>query len=174
VKYVNVTFSSLATSAVWIGVIGLAVVVAWPTLVQAQRGSPVGSELTFTAVSVTDESVNLDFGAPGLSQGDMVVTHATLYGAQFGEVLGRHDWVSVITDPLDQPGETFQARLSQQTYTLSDGVLMAHGIALITPDLADTRAHFAISGGTGAYANARGNVEYLGNSIYEFRLVLVP
>src|SRR5437016_4614497 len=65
-------------------------------------------EITFTLMSVTDESVTVDLAQLGTSQGDMIVTHATLYGAQFGEVRGRHDFVSVITDPLDQPDETVQ------------------------------------------------------------------
>jgi hypothetical protein len=174
-KRVTVLHNRLAF-AVWIGMTALAVSVAFPAFVEAQAASPgkAEKELTFTLMSVTDEAVTIDLGSVGISQGDMIASHGTLYGAQFGEVRGRHDFVSVITDPLDQPDETVQVRLSQQTYTLSDGVLMAHGITLIAPNGADSRAHYAISGGTGAYANARGNVEFLGNGIYEFHLVLAP
>ena len=127
-------------------------------------------DVTFTLTSLTDESITVDLGAVGTSQGDMISSHGTLYNAN-GATVGRHDFFSVVTDPLDQPDETVQVRLSQQTYTLADGVLMAHGIALISPNGADSRAHYAISGGTGAYANARGIVEFLGQGVYEFHLI---
>jgi len=142
---------------------------ALAVVVQLWATGPVmaDNETTFTLVSIQDEVT----GAPGTKQGDMITSRNTLYDAQTGAPKGRQDFFSVITQTSDQPGEYAQVRETQQTYTLADGLLMAEGIVLISSDPTPTRGHYAIVGGTGAYANARGGVEYLGNGVYEFHVI---
>ena len=87
----------------------------------------------------------LDLGEPGPSMGDQIVAHDVLVDKS-GKQVG-HDGVSCIfTDPNGGP----EAECTG-TFALADGQIATQ--FLNTPPAVK---HFAVTGGTGAYRNVRG------------------
>jgi hypothetical protein len=94
----------------------------------------------------------LDLGAPGPSIGDRLVFSNPLYDAQ-GQVIGRDgaECVIVRIDPTEPPErqQVVQCTISAQ---FADGQITVQGLAQ------GTENYFAVTGGTGAYRKARGEV----------------
>jgi hypothetical protein len=94
----------------------------------------------------------LDLGAPGPSIGDRLVFSNPLYDTQ-GQVIGRDgaECVIVRIDPTEPPErqQVVQCTISVQ---FEDGGITVQGLAQ------GTENYFAVTGGTGAYRTARGEV----------------
>ncbi len=94
----------------------------------------------------------VDTGAPGPSIGDRLVYSAAIFDTG-GQRIGRDaaDCVIVRIDPTEPPArqQVVQCTISVQ---LPDGQITVQGLAQ------GTENYFAITGGTGAYREARGEV----------------
>ena len=94
----------------------------------------------------------VDLGAPGASIGDRLVFSNPLFDDQ-GEIIGRDGAECVIvridaTEPPERQ-QVVQCTISAQ---LSDGQITVQGLGQ------GTENYFAVTGGTGAYRNAHGEV----------------
>ena len=94
----------------------------------------------------------IDTGAPGPSIGDRLVFSAAIFDTN-GQRIGRDgaDCVIVRIDPTAPPAQqqVVQCMISVQ---LPDGQITVQGLAQ------GTENYFAVTGGTGAYRQARGEV----------------
>jgi hypothetical protein len=94
----------------------------------------------------------VDTGAPGPSIGDRLIFSAAIFDTD-GQRIGRDgaDCVIVRIDPTETPDkqQVVQCTISVQ---LPDGQITVQGLAQ------GTENYFAITGGTGAYRQARGEV----------------
>ena len=94
----------------------------------------------------------IDTGAPGPSIGDRLVFSAAIFDTD-GQRIGKDgaDCVIVRIDPTETPDkqQVVQCMISVQ---LPDGQITVQGLAQ------GTENYFAITGGTGAYRQARGEV----------------
>lgn len=94
----------------------------------------------------------VDLGAPGPGIGDRLVFSNPLFDTQ-GRVIGRDgaECVIVRIDPTEPPErqQVVQCTISAQ---LADGQITVQGLAQ------GTENYFAVTGGTGAYRNARGEL----------------
>jgi Allene oxide cyclase barrel like domain len=118
--------------------------------------------IQLTGVSVIAETI--DLGNPGLSVGDTIVISDDLF--QDGEKVGVHGGTCTV---VRVGALLFHCVV---TFTLPDGHITAQG--LVTPDLAEEQV--AVTGGTGAYTTAQGELTVLeegeGQSRYTFELLL--
>jgi hypothetical protein len=100
----------------------------------------------------TGDLVFIDLGTPGPSIGDRLVWSARIFDTN-NQAIGRDaaDCVIVSLAPNEPPDrqQVVQCTISVQ---LPDGQLTVQGLAQ------GTENHFAITGGTGAYRKARGEV----------------
>ncbi len=119
--------------------------------------------LTVTAASKETERGGVDAGAPGLSKGDAYVSNAKLRN-RAGTIAGTYHVACTITDENDH-GNAWSicwttAKIKHR------GTLIATGLAELLHvatapggfGVAPPKATFAIVGGTGSYAGARGQV----------------
>ena len=94
----------------------------------------------------------IDVGAPGPSIGDRLVFSNPIFDTD-GQTIGRDgaDCLIVRIDPTEPPArqQIVQCTISVQ---LADGQITVQGLAQ------GTENYFAITGGTGAYRKARGEV----------------
>jgi hypothetical protein len=94
----------------------------------------------------------VDLGAPGPGIGDRLVFSNPVFDTA-GQLIGRDgaECVIVRIDPTEPPArqQIVQCTMSVQ---LADGQITVQGLAQ------GTENHFAVTGGTGAYRNARGEV----------------
>ena len=101
----------------------------------------------------TGDLAFIDQGAPGPSIGDRLVYSAAIFDTN-GNRIGRDaaDCLIVRVDPTETPDrqQVVQCSISVE---LPDGQLTVQGLAQGTDN------HFAITGGTGAYRTARGEVQ---------------
>ncbi len=143
--------------------------------------SPSAATRTFTVVFREDEMPYVDLPPPGLSHGDLRVFNGPLYNADETKVIGRHDGHVIATDPADEPAERAQGHIAQclLTFSLPDGEIITWGLnsrSALT-DLPTSPEHQAITGGTGKYHTARGEIrlETQGEKIrYTVHLMLEP
>ncbi len=149
--------------SVFAGVAGLALVgmLAW---VPASEAAARVHTLTVTAASSETEHGGADTGSPGLSKGDTYVSNAKVRNLA-GTVVGTYHVACTITDENDAHGNAWS--ICWTTAKIKGrGTLVATGLAeLLHVDtapggfgVAPPMARFAIVGGTGAYAGARGQV----------------
>jgi hypothetical protein len=100
----------------------------------------------------TGDLTFVDVGAPGPSMGDRLVFSAAIFDTN-NQQIGRDgaDCVIVRVDASETPDrqQVVQCMISVQ---LPDGQLTVQGLAQGTDN------HFAVTGGTGAYRKARGEV----------------
>ena len=100
----------------------------------------------------TGDLAFIDQGAPGPSIGDRLVYSAAIFDTN-GQRIGRDaaDCIIVRVDPSEPPArqQVVQCSISVE---LPDGQLTVQGLAQ------GTENYFAITGGTGAYRTARGEV----------------
>ncbi|HEY6581308.1 MAG TPA: hypothetical protein VIZ60_09285 [Rubrobacter sp.] len=115
---------------------------------------------TLTVLTKTGGIKVVDLGAQGPSHGDMRVFSVTLYDENAKERTGRLDLVCVVTDPADEPNEKAHMAECTYTYTLPGGEISAQGVTAL-PKLPKPapRVVDAVSGGTGKYVGAQGEVE---------------
>jgi hypothetical protein len=138
------------------------------------------SPRTFTVVIKEPEARVVDLGPAGPSQGDLRVFNVPLYNEQETKVIGREDGVCTMTDPADDPTEQAQGHITQcvVTFSLPDGEITAQGVnsrSALT-ELPTSNRH-AITGGTGTYQTARGEIPYETQGekiILTFQLRLAP
>ncbi len=121
------------------------------------RSSPAR---TLTVVIKEREARVVHLGPAGPGHGDLRVINAPLYNAHAAEVIGRTDHLCVVTDPAETPSEQGHVMQCLTTFSLPGGQLTAQGVftypALTEPVPEGRRA---ITGGTGEYRAARGEVE---------------
>ena len=100
----------------------------------------------------TGDLAFIDVGAPGPSIGDRLVFSALIFDTA-GQQVGRDgaECTIVRIDPT-QPPERQQVVQCAISVTLPDGQITVQGLAQ------GTENYFAITGGTGAYRKARGEV----------------
>jgi hypothetical protein len=134
-------FTGLAAAALL--ALGLVGAVALPS-----RAASSGAK-TLQLAAVTIQSTTLDLGAAGLSQGDQSILTRELF--LDGSKVGTSHLVSTVT--LVAGADTQSQTLA--TFSLPDGQLTAQG--LVTAYQTANRLA-AITGGTGAYRQAGGQV----------------
>ncbi len=106
--------------------------------------------LTLVTVAVPDRNTDLDLGEPGLSAGD---TQVFLDDVQRrGRPVGTNAGMCTITTL----SETRLAVTCSATLTLPEGTLTLQGAADEDPDEGPTGFEWAVTGGTGRYADAGG------------------
>ena len=115
---------------------------------------------TLTVVSKNHENKVVDLGARGPSQGDLLLTNASLYDERGKERIGRFDLLCAITDPADEPSEKAHIAQCTKTFTLPGGEISVQGVEAY-PNLSGLAPGFnAISGGTGKYAGVGGEQRF--------------
>jgi hypothetical protein len=124
--------------------LGLVATVALPSRAASSSGAK-----TLQLAAVTIQSTTLDLGAPGLSQGDETILTRELF--LDGNKVGTAHLVSTVTlvAGADSQSQTVAS------FSLPDGQLSAQG--LVTASQTANRLA-AITGGTGAYRQAGGQV----------------
>ncbi len=164
------------------GKLGLGVIAALIGLavglgIQAVAAFPLSAPTrTFTVVSKNNIRV-VDLGPTGPTQGDLLVFTAPLYNEEETEVIGRADGFCTVTDPdAQEQGHITQCLV---TFSLPDGEITAQGVNR-RPELTNLPTspdRHAITGGTGRYQTARGEIQYetQGETIrFTFQLILEP
>jgi hypothetical protein len=129
---------------------------------------------TLTVVSKNAENKVIDLGAQGPSQGDLLVTNASLYDESGKERIGRLDLYCVITDPADESSEKAHIAECTKTFTLPGGQISVQGVEAYPKLSAFAPGVNAISGGTGKYAGVGGEqrFELRGNKVINtFRFI---
>jgi hypothetical protein len=109
-------------------------------------GADIATATTIVVVSRNETTTDIDNPPAGPSQGDELVVHSPLFRRSGAEV-GTLDVHAVFTsiDPF--------AVQAVFTASLAKGQITAQGVAT-----EETRFTAAVTGGTGAYRNARGQV----------------
>jgi len=152
---------SLARYATMMVGAALAVVTAQGVL--ADESGDVRS-LTVTVDSAETEHGVGDTGQPGLSKGDTYVSNAPLHDLS-GAVVGSYHVACTITDEKDDNGNAWSI-CSTAASIEGGGTLVASGLTQLLQvatspggfGVASPTAEFALVGGTGSYAGARGVV----------------
>jgi hypothetical protein len=131
---------------------------------------------TLTVMTKTREARVIDLGPQGQSQGDMRVQNAPLYDESGKEKIGRQDLFAVMTDPADEPSEKAHMVEAMYTFTLPGGEISVQGVSAYPKNISEVppRGVNAITGGTGKYADVRGEqrFEVRGNRvIHTFRFI---
>ncbi len=156
-RRVSVLLVALVVVVLALGIMGLLGVVS----ASATNAHSAGKGHTLTVVTPTAEESFLDLGPAGVSQGDMRVVNAPLYNESGKQKIGRLDLSCVVTDPADEPSENAHMAECTFTYTLPGGEISAQGVDAF-PELPGlpSKSVDAITGGTGAYRNVRGEVSF--------------
>jgi hypothetical protein len=140
-------------------VVGLVLGLSVQALSASTRGGPSG-ERTFVLVTRQPEVQVLDFPPSGLSEGDTRVFNLAVYNAHNTRQVGRLDGSCQVTDPPDEAGETRIVTQCVKTFVLTGGSITVQGDATFaTLTNYPYPAVQAITGGTGAYQGARGQVD---------------
>ena len=166
--------SKLAT-----GLAGIAIGLALGLSVQALADSPRGGQSrirTLVLVTRQQELRILDLPPSGLSQGDTRVFNLAVYNAGNTRRIGRMDGACQVTDPPDEAGESRIFAQCVKTFVLAGGSITVQGNATYAklPNTYPYPAVQAITGGTGAYRGARGQVNLVargGNLIQTMQLI---
>jgi hypothetical protein len=133
--------------------VGATGAVLWSTGV----GSAITSDQTFRLHERDTGNAFLDLGAKGPSIGDELVGSSALTDAS-GASAGTDNFVCTSVTPDDR---TYQCSV---VYALSRGRITAQGQATITGTHPLFDEQVAVTGGTRAYQNARGQVRILQSS----------
>ena len=128
-------------------------------LVSAVSAAPLpNTGRTFTVFTTTREVRIVDLPPAGPSQGDLRVFNAPLFDTQ-GKQVGRTDGFYIVTDPADEPSEPTHMLEGLSTYSLPNGTITAQGVSLFAALSALPTGTRAITGGTGSYRGAGGDVQ---------------
>jgi hypothetical protein len=117
---------------------------------------------TLTVMTKTREARVIDLGPQGQSHGDMRVQNAPLYDESGEEKIGRQDLFAVMTDPADEPSEKAHMVEAMYTFTLPGGEISVQGVSAYPKNISEVppRGVNAITGGTGKYADVRGEQRF--------------
>jgi hypothetical protein len=111
----------------------------------------------FTVFTVTVQSQFLDLGPQGFSLGDQQVFSDDVYDHKGGTKIGTDGVVCTIVRVTDASTGSGTAQCVA-TASLPDGQITIQGFVSFTGEALPAPFQNAITGGTGAYANARGQV----------------
>jgi len=131
--------------------VALVAVVGLATLALAGGAVAGSSPSSVAKIHVIEHATTdtvIDIGAPGDSTGDLLTFHNKLYDATDSTVVGRDQGECVLIDPIDPA--TWECRW---TNFLAGGQITVDGPF---SDAHDTV--IAITGGTGSYATAQGDM----------------
>jgi hypothetical protein len=143
-----------------------------------QSPASARSTSTLTLYGRRWQVASTHFAAGGLpGQGDRLTAFGLLAGEPDGPVVGEfHGAYTALRDP-GHGAAVDVATLEQHTFVLDGGTLVGSGVGTRSLDVADT---FAIVGGTGRYAGARGTYvarqrhrEFGGDGTADFVLTLL-
>jgi hypothetical protein len=115
-----------------------------------------GTEV-FTVFTVTVQNQFLDLGPQGLSLGDQQVFAEDVYDHKGGTKIGSDGVVCTIVRVTDAATGSGTAQCVA-TVSLADGQITIQGLLSFTGDELPAPFQQAITGGTGAYADARGQI----------------
>ena len=121
----------------------------------------------FTLISVHAHFKQSDIGRSGVSAGDVLTFDADVMDADQTELLGRQDGQCIFTRVVD--GED-RFEVCVLSFLLEDGALTVEG----TFDQREDVNTFAVTGGTGVYTGARGQVMADFSQGFEFAFDLLP
>jgi hypothetical protein len=139
----------------------LGAMVAGTTLTVASAG---GNEVELRFRAKTTEQTFLDLGEEGDSLGDQFIFHDVLRHA--GERVGHDGGVCTVTSVEGPAGE---AQCVVTAY-LSDGQITFQGLIVETGD--PPRFTLAVTGGTGQYEGASGEVHVIEKSETQARIIV--
>jgi hypothetical protein len=124
---------------------------------RAPAGGPATRTLTILLKNSTVRT--LDLAPAGPSQGDMRIITGPLFAPGGTRRIGRTDLVCTVTDPGKGAAAKRQQTECEETFTLSGGTITAQGLHARTA-LAAHALPFrdAVTGGTGRYFGARGDL----------------
>jgi hypothetical protein len=116
-------------------------------------------QLTLISGPITASAV--DEGKEGSSQADTRAFTQELFEEDGDEPVGRLDGTTSITDVANENGTKVEYRSGTIQFTLDGGNILASGNYVAEPDIAVPAdgVFRAITGGTGDYVSARGEVE---------------
>lgn len=132
----------------------------------ATAGSDVQTPLNVHVIEHASTDTVIDIGDPGDSTGDLLTFHNDVYDRSDSHVLG-HDQGDCIR--IDPAGGSWECRW---VTILSGGSITVEGQFLDTEDTV-----LAVTGGTGIYRNARGQMQLKsrnGGAEYDFIFRLRP
>jgi hypothetical protein len=121
---------------------------------------PGGSALTTLTIVLKNSTVHaLDLAPKGPSQGDMRIITGPLFAPGGTRPIGRTDLFCTVTDPGNMPTSKLQQTECLETFTLPGGTITAHGLHARTALSAHALPFAdAVTGGTGSYLGARGDL----------------
>jgi len=139
-------------------VIGLVMGLSVQALAASSGSAPSGGR-TLVLVTRQPEVQILDLPPSGLSEGDTRVFNLAVYDASNTRQIGRLDGACQVTDPPDEARESRIVAQCVKTFVLNGGSITVQGNAAYAKL---TNFPFpavqAITGGTGAYRGARGQI----------------
>jgi hypothetical protein len=112
-----------------------------------------GSAETLRLTGRSVQEAQLDLGAAGESLGDQIVFTEDLF--RRGQEVGTLGGVCTVTGLEPAVSVTFQC---QATASLPDGQITSQGLVTFSPETEGQPFRIAITGGTGAYRTAHGQV----------------
>jgi hypothetical protein len=141
------------------GIAAAILAVGGVTLASARSASPSHDHgtKTFTVFALTVQSAFLDLGDPGFSLGDQQVFADDIYDHKGGTKIGTDGVVCTVVRVTDAATGSGTAQCVA-TASLPDGQITIQGLLSFTGDELPAPFQQAITGGTGAYANARGQI----------------
>ena len=147
----------------------LVVVIAFGvmTLASARPHHALAPASTFTLDLVHVHFQQTDTGRPGASGGDVLAFDADLMNEDQSQRLGRQDGQCVFTRAV---GGVDRFEVCLLSFMLEDGELIVEGMF----DQREDVNVFAVTGGTGAYEGARGQVEADFSEGFVFNFELLP
>jgi hypothetical protein len=111
----------------------------------------------FTVFALTVQSEFLDLGSQGFSLGDQQIFADDLYDHQGGTKVGSDGVVCTVVRVTDATAGSGTAQCVA-TASLADGQITTQGFISFTGGVLPAPFQNAITGGTGAYATARGQI----------------
>ncbi len=131
--------------------------------------SAITTAMTLRVEEGPGHSSDIDLGGRGNSQGDLEVFTGKLIDPRNEQVIGRTDGQCVVTNPA-----THQ-RVCVEVFTLEHGTIVITGSNPVGEEGEKVDNRSAVTGGTGRYANARGEVVEVGGGHEEAILIkLIP
>jgi hypothetical protein len=147
---VKLVVAGLAAGILAVG--GVTLASARPSGRSHHRGTQV-----FTVFAVTVQSQVLDLGPQGFSLGDQTIFADDVYDKKGGTKIGSDGVVCTVVRVTDAATGSGTAQCVA-TASLPDGQITIQGLVSFTGTELPAPFQQAITGGTGAYANARGQI----------------
>jgi allene oxide cyclase len=154
----------------FVGALALVVIVTGLTVAAAHRHQPqqIISVLRFRVVEHADSDTVTDNGTAGDSEGDLLTWHNPIYSAKNTKKIGHDQGECTRIDPASGSWECRWI-----TWIAGQG-----GITVEGPFYDARDSVLAVTGGTGAFRNARGTMlchaRNAGGTAYNFDFTLLP